>query len=82
METKLTLKLNQNIIERAKIYAASQQKSLSKLIETYLNAITTKEIIEDDEISPFVKSMKTNTKLPLDIEKSGEYQRHIEEKYR
>ena len=40
MDTKLTLKLDADIIEKAKIYAAESNTSLSKLIENYLSAIT------------------------------------------
>ena len=40
MDTKLTLKLNQEIIERAKLYASDKKLSLSRLIEHYLNALT------------------------------------------
>ena len=40
METKLTLRLNEKVIERAKIYARSHKFSLSKMIETYLDSIT------------------------------------------
>lgn len=40
MDSKLTLKLNENIIERAKKYASIKQISLSRLIETYLDSLT------------------------------------------
>jgi hypothetical protein len=36
MDTKLTLKLNGDIIEQAKTYAKKKNTSLSKLIESYL----------------------------------------------
>ena len=35
METKLTLKLDQNVINSAKKYAESNHKSLSKLVEDF-----------------------------------------------
>ena len=35
METKLTLKLDQNVINSAKKYAANNHKSLSKLVEDF-----------------------------------------------
>ena len=59
METKLTLKLNQQVIERAKKYASEKQISLSKMIENYLKALTITEEGEDIQTSPFVKSMST-----------------------
>jgi predicted HicB family RNase H-like nuclease len=40
METKLTLRLNDNVIKRAKVYARSHKISLSKMIESYLDSIT------------------------------------------
>ena len=40
MNTKLTLKLDSNIIDKAKNYAASHQKSLSGMIESYLQLLT------------------------------------------
>ena len=40
MDTKLTLKLDKKVIEKAKEYAAKQKVSLSWLFENYLKAIT------------------------------------------
>jgi len=40
MDTKLTLKLDKDVIERAKDYAKSHQTSLSLLIENYLSSLT------------------------------------------
>ena len=41
MDTKLTLKLNEDIIESAKEYAKAKKTSLSALIENYLQKLTT-----------------------------------------
>ena len=38
MDTKLTLKLDQEIIEKAKQYASEKKLSLSRLIENYLDS--------------------------------------------
>ena len=43
METKLTLRLNDSVIKRAKIYAKSHKISLSKMIESYLDSLTRKK---------------------------------------
>jgi hypothetical protein len=40
LETKLTLRLNEKVIERAKVYARIHNISLSKLIESYLDSIS------------------------------------------
>lgn len=57
MDTKLTLKLNENVIERAKKFASNKKTSLSRLIENYLDSITQERQENDFEISPFVKSI-------------------------
>lgn len=57
MDTKLTLKLEDSIIEQAKKYAKDHNVSLSKLIESYLKAITTNKNEQEIEISPLVESL-------------------------
>jgi len=39
MKTKLTLRIDDQTIARAKVYAAKSGKSLSKLVESYLNSV-------------------------------------------
>jgi hypothetical protein len=80
METKLTLKLKKNIIDRAKKYAHDQETSLSKLIENYLEAITSPSTGKDD-ISPLVKSISGVIKLPDDFSHKDYYHQHLNEKY-
>ncbi|MEJ8598252.1 hypothetical protein JSO62_06055 [Riemerella anatipestifer] len=83
MDSKLTLKLDENIIERAKEYASNKKISLSRLIENYLDSITRNQS-EDFEISPFVKSISTGKSIPLDIESKNidsEYFDYLEQKY-
>ena len=40
MDTKLTLNLNQEVIEKAKQYTSEKKLSLSQLMENYLNSLT------------------------------------------
>ena len=56
MDAKLTLKLNKNVIEKAKQFAKQNNISLSRLIENYLMSIT-KNNDENQNISPLVKSL-------------------------
>ena len=56
MDTKLTLKLDSEVITKAKEYARETNTSLSKLIEHYLNALTT-SAKEKRDIHPIVKSL-------------------------
>ncbi|MBT8220662.1 MAG: hypothetical protein KJP00_12605 [Bacteroidia bacterium] len=81
MDTKLTLKLDESVIERAKQYAKEQEISLSKLIENYLQTITQDSGNIDLEISPLVKSLTGVIKLKEeDIKKK--YTDYLAEKYR
>lgn len=81
MDTKLTLKLDQEIIEKAKKYASDKKMSLSRIVEAYLRSVTTDRNDSDLEISPFIKSLATGTKIPTDVD-SKEYSDSLLEKYR
>jgi hypothetical protein len=82
MDTKLTLKLNQEIIEKAKAYASNKKMSLSRIVEAYLQALTTDTDTSEYEISPFVKSIATGTELPADLDYKKDYSDHLIEKYK
>ena len=83
MDTKLTLKLNQEIIEKAKVYASQKKVSLSRIIENYLHSLTNDIKSESSiEISPFVKSLSNGTKIPTDLEYKKEYSENLINKYR
>ena len=83
METKLTLRLNENVIERAKIYAKSQKISLSKMIESYLDNLT-REKDSDSKIAvtPLVESLSGVISLPSDYDYKKEYADYLTEKYK
>ena len=81
MDTKLTLKLDKNIIQKAKEYAAAHNYSLSRLIEAYLQSLTTDSVAEDIEISPFVKSISSGISLPQNLDYKKEYREHLIKKH-
>ena len=82
MDTKLTLKLNQKIIEKAKEYASNRKMSLSRLIEAYLQSLTTENDTSEFEISPFVKSITTGTEIPTDLDYKKDYSDYLIERYK
>ena len=82
MDTKLTLKLNQQIIENAKKYASDKKMSLSRIIESYLQSLTSEDSKDDFEISPFIKSIATGNNIPIDLDYKNEYSDYILEKYK
>lgn len=63
MNTKLTIKIDNDVISRAKRYAQLRKTSLSKMIESYLDSVT-KDEPDDFEITPLVKSLSGVIKLP------------------
>lgn len=83
METKLTLRLNDDVIERAKIYARNHKVSLSKMIENYLDSITKQK--EDKEgilITPLVESLSGVIDLPAEYDPKNNYREYLENKYK
>jgi len=82
MDTKLTLKLNQEVIEKAKRYASGQQMSLSRIVEAYLQTLVSENNTDEFEISPFVKSIATGTKIPAELDYKKEYSDYLIQKYK
>jgi hypothetical protein len=85
MDTKLTLKLDKYVIDKAKEYASSHKRSLSGMIESYLKTLIATDEIQsenDIEISPYVKSFRTGVKIPADFDDRKVYRDHLEEKYK
>lgn len=81
MDSKLTLKLNAEIIGKAKQYAESKQMSLSKLIENYLQMLT-QDRNAKDSISPLVKSLSGVIELPEHFDDKESYTDYLSEKYK
>jgi macrodomain Ter protein organizer (MatP/YcbG family) len=80
MDTKLTLKLEQSVIEKAKDYAKRQKTSLSRLIENYLLDITDEEATQE-KITPLVRSLSGIIDLPNDYDHKKDYTDYLAKKY-
>ena len=79
MQTKLTLRLDDELIHKAKLLAEKKGKSLSKIVSEYFAHITTKELSQDSDLPPVVKSLygsMANAKLD-----EKDYKKHLESKY-
>jgi len=78
MNTKLTLRLDEDVIRRAKEYSQEVGKPVSRLVEDYFRAVTAPAKPMED-LPPLVKSLRGC------IEGSGvdedDYRRYLEEKY-
>jgi len=81
MNTKLTLTIEQTIIEKAKRYANGKGRSLSDIVENYLKAITKEDNIESIGLTPIVKSLKGTFKAPKSTDYKNELSKRLTEKY-
>jgi hypothetical protein len=72
MNTKLTLSLKKEVIEDAKIFAKETGRSLSELVEKYLESITqnNSSLDKNASISPRLKRLIGVVKLPKDFDEN------------
>ena len=79
MQTKLTLRIDEELIERAKSYAQRSGKSVSRLVSDYLELLPESERRHARPLTPIVKSLVgALAGSGLDEE---DYRRHLEEKH-
>ena len=81
MNTKLTLTIEQAIIERAKKYAKQKGRSLSDIVENYLKVITKETVVSDVEITPLTKSLRGSFKAPDNFDYKKELEKGLSDKY-
>ena len=81
MDTKLTIKLDNDVISRAKRYAQQRKTSLSKMIESYLDSVTKPEYDDNIEITPLVKSLSGVISLPEDYDYKKDRTEYLIRKY-
>jgi hypothetical protein len=78
MHTKLTLRMDEKLIERAKAHSKATGKSLSQLVADYL-AMLQDRPAEEVRLRPIVRSLRGLLRgASLDEE---DYRRHLEDKY-
>ncbi len=79
MVTKLTLTVEKSTIEKAKSYAKNTGRSLSELVEKYLESIT----LEDNtqKLSSNLKKIVGSVKLPDDFNEEEERRSYLERKH-
>ncbi len=79
MTTKLTLTVEKSVIERAKSYAKNTGRSLSDLVESYLEQIVENTNVQS--ISPSLKKIVGSVKLPKNFDEDKELHSYFEEKH-
>ena len=78
METKLTLKLDQKVIKSVKLYAESNNRTLSRLVEDYFRKLV-EENATPKRFSPLVEEL-SGVITEKDL-KSLDYVSYLEKKY-
>lgn len=84
MNTKLTLKLNENSILKAKEYVAKNGLSLSKLVENFFDNISLnqeKDSTQSFSYSPLVNELAGIISLSEDFDYKSDYENYLREKY-
>jgi formiminotetrahydrofolate cyclodeaminase len=79
MTTKLTLTVEKSVIERAKSYAKNTGRSLSQIIESYLETITKED--ENREMSPKLRKIVGAVRLPKNFDEEKELRNYFESKH-
>ena len=79
MATKLTLRIDEKLINRAKMYARKSGKSVSQLVADFFVLLDSGETRKSFDMTPKVKSLRgafRGADFSID-----NYRRHLEEKY-
>lgn len=77
MQTKLTLRVDDSLIQQAKDYAKQNDKSLSQIVTDYFRALTeSKELLSN---APITQSLIGVLDVP-DVDEI-DYKKHLEDKY-
>jgi len=75
LKTKLTLRLDKTVIEKAKEYSKKRGESVSQIVEKFFKALSN----DKEELTPTVKELKgllRNTSI-----NEADYKKYLEEKY-
>ena len=80
MTTKLTLTVEESVIKKAKFYAKSTGRSLSELIENYLDSLTV-ESENMQQVSPKLRKLAGAVKLPDDFDEEAELNAYFAKKH-
>lgn len=79
MNTKLTLRLEDHLIESAKEYSAKTGKSVSKIVSDFFVIIEKEKLKKSYQVTPTVQSLRGILK-DSKISEDG-YKKYLDEKY-
>lgn len=79
MQSKLTLRLEEELVRRAKRLAKKKGKSVSKIVADYFTLFEAQKKKPEEKFSPIVQSLKGALReTTVDVQA---YRKHLEEKY-
>lgn len=81
MQTKLTLRLDDDLILRTKARARRLGKSISQLVAEYFELLSAEDREVEENETPLVRSLRGCLKGGASSDEA-DYQRFLEEKYR
>ena len=81
MNKKLTLSVDDKIIEKAKAYAEDKNESLSQLVENYFRLLTSNRKNKEKEVSPVVMELMGTIAVPEDFDYKKEKMEYLESRY-
>ncbi|HOO85105.1 MAG TPA: DUF6364 family protein [Prolixibacteraceae bacterium] len=81
MNSKLTLTIEQSLIEKAKRYAKGNGRSLSDIIENYLKVIINEKNSKVIDTTPIATSLRGSFKAPKDFDYKKELSKELSQKY-
>ncbi len=82
METKLTLKLDKSVIDRAKSYSNRKKISLSKMVEKYFLSLDEGSYKNKKKYPALIEELSGIIKLDKDFDRKEKYASYLIEKYK
>ncbi len=79
MLTKLTLRMDDSLIESAKEYATQNGKSVSRIVADLFEIIKNEKMDQEEALTPTIRSLKGILKGKQVDER--DYRKYLEEKY-
>ena len=76
---KLTLSVDEGVVERAKQFATNNGTSVSKLVEQYLDSVSTPPDLSS--LPPNLRSLVGIVKAPPDLDVRKEYRDYLAKKH-
>lgn len=79
MNTKLTLRLDTTLINQAKKYASTHEKSVSQIVSDYFKTLKNYTSNSTEKLGPITQKLKGALKDSSKDE--SDYKKHLERKY-